>query len=75
MKSLRINLLNTKYSSTRYAKKNSHESSLGIELSGNVVIFDEAHNIIETVNSVHSAILSDMQVSVALDQVRMEGNT
>lgn len=55
-------------------KKTLNESSLGIELSGNVVIFDEAHNIIETVNSVHSAILSEVQVSVALDHVRMESN-
>ena len=36
--------------------------SLGIELKGNVIVLDEAHNIIETINSVHSARVSSDQV-------------
>jgi chromosome transmission fidelity protein 1 len=35
--------------------------SLGIELKGNVVILDEAHNIIETINSIHGASIRNNQ--------------
>lgn len=39
-----------------------YRDSLGIELKGNVVVLDEAHNIIETINSVHSARVTSEQV-------------
>jgi chromosome transmission fidelity protein 1 len=40
--------------------------SLGVRLEGNVVIVDEAHNIVDAVNSVHSAKVSVKQLGVAL---------
>ena len=43
--------------------------SLGLSLRGSVVILDEAHNIIETINSVHSARVTWAQVAAAHDQV------
>jgi chromosome transmission fidelity protein 1 len=36
--------------------------SLGIDLRGNIVIFDEAHNIIDTVNNIYSVDLSASKV-------------
>ena len=32
--------------------------NLGVSLEGNVVIIDEAHNLIDSINAVHSAVLS-----------------
>ncbi|GBG27852.1 ATP-dependent DNA helicase chl1 [Hondaea fermentalgiana] len=39
--------------------------SLGIELKGNVIICDEAHNVIEAINEVHSVSLSLADVTQA----------
>lgn len=39
--------------------------SLGVELEGNVVIFDEAHNIIEAVNSTYTVEVTSKQLVVA----------
>jgi chromosome transmission fidelity protein 1 len=36
--------------------------SLGISLEGNVVIFDEAHNIVDAANNSHSAEISTLQL-------------
>ena len=43
--------------------------SLGLDLRGSVVILDEAHNIIETVSSVHSAQVTGQQVKQAGEAV------
>ncbi|KAI8379057.1 ATP-dependent RNA helicase chl1 [Radiomyces spectabilis] len=45
--------------------------SLGIELKGNVVIIDEAHNLIDTINSIHTVTLSLSQMRMAFSQLRM----
>ena len=47
-----------------YAALLSHETSqaLGVRLSGAVVIVDEAHNIVEAINSVHSKSLALSEV-------------
>lgn len=34
----------------------------GIRLKGNVVIIDEAHNLIETISNIHSLEISGIQV-------------
>ena len=47
----------------------STRESLGISLKGSVVVLDEAHNIIETVNSVHSAALAQPQIALALSHL------
>ena len=43
--------------------------SLGISLKGHVVVFDEAHNIIETINATHSVQVTASQVKAAANQV------
>jgi len=43
--------------------------SLGVDLRGSVVILDEAHNIIETINAVHSAEVRLAAVSAASEQL------
>jgi len=48
-------------------KKTRH--SLGIKLEGNPLVFDEAHNVIDAVNSVHSATLAGGAVSAASQQL------
>ena len=40
--------------------------ALGLSLEGNVVIIDEAHNLIDCINGVHSAVLSQATVSLLL---------
>ncbi|RLN71130.1 hypothetical protein BBJ28_00000195 [Nothophytophthora sp. Chile5] len=39
--------------------------SLGIELDGNIVIFDEAHNIVDAINSTYKVEISSKQLVVA----------
>lgn len=50
-----------------YAALLSHETraALGVRLSGAVVIIDEAHNIVEAINSVHSKRLTLSEVRLA----------
>lgn len=43
--------------------------ALGIDLRGHVVIMDEAHNLIDTVNSIHSVELTYAKSSQALSQL------
>lgn len=43
--------------------KGTREAS-GIKLKGNVVIVDEAHNLLETISGIHSVLLSLRQVSL-----------
>ena len=39
--------------------------SLGVRLEGNVVVVDEAHNLVDAVNNVHSATISAQQLATA----------
>ena len=41
----------------------STRETVGINLKDSVVIIDEAHNVIETINNVHSVEVSLLQVS------------
>jgi chromosome transmission fidelity protein 1 len=43
--------------------------SLGIDLRGNVVVFDEAHNLIDTVTSIHSVEISGTKLLQAHAQL------
>mmetsp|Transcript_42978 Transcript_42978/g.69017 ORF Transcript_42978/g.69017 Transcript_42978/m.69017 type:complete len:799 (+) Transcript_42978:75-2471(+) len=43
--------------------------SLGISLKGNIVIFDEAHNVIEAINQTHSKTLYLSQLSAAHEEL------
>lgn len=45
--------------------KNTRES-LGISLKGNIVIIDEAHNLVEAINSIYSNTVTLAQVNAAL---------
>jgi len=40
----------------------STREACGIQLDGNVVIIDEAHNLIDTISSVHSIEITGSQV-------------
>lgn len=42
----------------QYLLSESTRTSLGIDLKDSIVIIDEAHNLIETINSIHSAQIS-----------------
>jgi len=49
--------------------------SLNVKLKGNVVIIDEAHNLVEAINAIHSARLSGLQAVEAymmLDAYRLK---
>ncbi|KAJ2448559.1 ATP-dependent DNA helicase chl1 [Coemansia sp. RSA 2336] len=41
--------------------------ALGVQLDGNVVIVDEAHNLVDTILATHSALLSQPTVALLLD--------
>ncbi|KAI8089909.1 putative ATP-dependent RNA helicase DDX11 [Halteromyces radiatus] len=45
--------------------------SLGISLKGNIIIIDEAHNLMETISSIHTVTISLSQLLLALSQIRM----
>ena len=38
-------------------------------MKGNIVVFDEAHNIVDTINQLHSSILKQTQIDAALFQL------
>ena len=48
----------------------SARESIGLRLKGNVVILDEAHNIIDTVNSLHSHSMTLAQVHKCQDRLQ-----
>ena len=41
----------------------STREACGIRLDGNIVIIDEAHNLVETISNVHSVEVNGAQVS------------
>jgi chromosome transmission fidelity protein 1 len=43
--------------------------SFGIDLKGSVVVVDEAHNLVDAINSVHSAVVTEKQLSTAYHQL------
>jgi chromosome transmission fidelity protein 1 len=43
--------------------------ALGLRLKGNIVIIDEAHNLLDVINSVHSVEISGAHVTKALSQL------
>lgn len=43
--------------------------SLGVQLKDAIIVIDEAHNLIETVNQIHSAALTQLSLSQAHSQV------
>ncbi|PIK50392.1 hypothetical protein BSL78_12716 [Apostichopus japonicus] len=47
----------------------STREACGIKLDGNIVIIDEAHNLLETISSVHSVEVSGRQVNKAFSQL------
>lgn len=49
----------------------AQRQALGISLKGNVVIFDEAHNIVDATNSTHSALLLRSQVVKSQEAVKV----
>lgn len=44
--------------------------SVGLDLTNAVVIFDEAHNLIDAISSAHSAAISPSQLAAAADQLQ-----
>ena len=50
---------------------NELRESLGLNLKGRVIVFDEAHNLVEAINQTYSAELSLQQVKVATDAITM----
>ncbi|CAO3622306.1 unnamed protein product [Cunninghamella blakesleeana] len=45
--------------------------TLGISLKNNIVIIDEAHNLIETISSIHTITITSSQIDISLSQIRM----
>ncbi|KAI9328210.1 hypothetical protein DFJ73DRAFT_964574, partial [Zopfochytrium polystomum] len=43
----------------------STREALGIKVDGNVIIFDEAHNVVDTISAIHSVTLDQQQISRA----------
>ena len=47
----------------------STRESCGIKLEGNIVIIDEAHNLVDTITAVHSVVVSGAQLARAHSQL------
>lgn len=50
-----------------------HESTRkasGINLKNNIIIIDEAHNLLDTIEHIHSAEVSGFQLQTALDKLK-----
>ncbi|KAI8341304.1 helicase C-terminal domain-containing protein [Chlamydoabsidia padenii] len=45
--------------------------SLGISLKDNIVIIDEAHNLMETISAIHTVTIGLGQLNLTLSQIRM----
>lgn len=43
--------------------------ALGVRLDGNVVIFDEAHNVVDAITSGHAALLRRADAEMAAEQL------
>ena len=43
--------------------------TLGLRLKGNVIIIDEAHNLVDAINNVHSSIVTLAHIGLALSQL------
>ena len=41
----------------------------GIQLEGNIVLIDEAHNLLETINAVYSVVITGAQLTKAHNQL------
>ena len=41
----------------------------GIHLEGNIVLIDEAHNLLETINAVYSVVITGAQLTKAHNQL------
>ena len=50
---------------------NELRESLGLNLKGRIIVFDEAHNLVEAINQTYSAELSLQQIKVAIDAINM----
>jgi chromosome transmission fidelity protein 1 len=46
-------------------------SSLGISLTGNIVVVDEAHNLIETINQLESVDISTKEITAAKEAISL----
>lgn len=49
----------------------STRESLGVSLKNSIVIIDEAHNLIETINAIHTISLSIQQIRTAMQQLAL----
>jgi len=51
----------------------STREACGIKLNGNVVIIDEAHNLIDTISSVYSVEITGSQVCIIANRKSLHG--
>jgi chromosome transmission fidelity protein 1 len=47
----------------------SSREAIGLNLRESIVIIDEAHNVIEAINSIHSCLLDETQIKKCLEQL------
>lgn len=52
----------------------STREACGIKLDGNIVIIDEAHNLLETINNIHSVEVTGSQLLRAFSQLTQYEN-